>query len=66
VADTGPGIPDEMQPKVFNLFYSTKRSSGFGLWSARQYARANGGDLALESVEGRGTTFTLKLPVAQR
>lgn len=66
VEDTGPGIPLENQAKVFNLFFSTKRSSGFGLWSARQYARANGGDLTLRSVEGQGATFTLKLPVAPK
>jgi signal transduction histidine kinase len=64
VTDTGPGIPPAMQSKVFNLFFSTKKSSGFGLWSARQYARANGGDLTLISSEGKGVKFTLTLPVA--
>jgi GAF domain-containing protein len=63
-ADTGPGIPLEAQDKVFNLFFSTKKSSGFGLWSSRQYARANGGDLTLTSKVGQGATFTLSLLVA--
>jgi two-component system NtrC family sensor kinase len=64
VVDTGPGILPEDQPKVFNLFFSKKKSSGFGLWSARQYARANGGDLLLNSSQQQGAAFTLKLPVA--
>lgn len=64
VEDNGRGIKDEDQPKVFKLFFSTKASSGFGLWSSKQYAKANGGDLILKSKIGVGTTFTLTLPVA--
>ncbi|HZI60276.1 MAG TPA: GAF domain-containing protein [Pyrinomonadaceae bacterium] len=64
VEDNGPGIKREDQHKVFDLFYSTKASSGFGLWSSRQYARANGGDLELQSTFGTGTIFTLSLPIA--
>src|SRR5262249_54504329 len=33
IEDSGPGIPLKDQPKIFNLFFSTKKSSGFGLWS---------------------------------
>lgn len=66
VTDTGPGITQDRQAKIFNLFFSTKSSSGFGLWSARRYARANGGDLALESEPGQGATFILKLPMADK
>jgi len=66
VEDTGTGVPPEMQPKVFNLFFSTKKSSGFGLWSARQYARANGGELKLSRSEEQVTTFALMLPVAPK
>jgi GAF domain-containing protein len=64
LTDDGPGIKPEDQTKVFDLFYSTKMSSGFGLWSSRQYARRNGGDLELSSIFGSGTTFTLTLPIA--
>lgn len=64
VADTGIGISTINQKRIFELFYSSKGSSGFGLWSARQYAQANGGDLSVESTEGQGTTFTLTLPRA--
>lgn len=63
VTDNGPGIPSSDQSKVFKLFFSTKNSSGFGLWSARRYARANGGDLTMSSRFGEGATFTLRLPV---
>jgi GAF domain-containing protein len=64
ISDTGPGVPETQQGKLFNLFYSTKRSSGFGLWSARQYAKANGGDLSYEQRDGVGATFVLRLPLA--
>ncbi|MFN0087534.1 MAG: GAF domain-containing protein [Blastocatellia bacterium] len=63
VADTGPGIPPDNQEKIFNLFFSTKKSSGFGLWSARRYARANRGDLSVRSQPGQGATFVLQLPL---
>jgi GAF domain-containing protein len=62
VSDTGPGVPRQQQPKLFNLFFSTKQSSGYGLWSARQYARANGGDLIYEERPDTGATFVLRLP----
>ena len=64
VIDTGNGISARALPNIFDLFYSTKNSSGFGLWSARQYAHANGGELTVVSQVGQGTTFTLKLPCA--
>ncbi len=63
VQDTGPGIPVKHQHKIFNIFFSTKKSSGFGLWSARRYARANGGDLTMRSEHGSGATFILQLPM---
>lgn len=62
VIDTGVGIPPEKLSKIFDLFFSTKHSSGFGLWSARHNALKNHGDLKVESKVGRGTTFTLLLP----
>lgn len=63
VSDNGPGISPTNQEKIFNLFFSTKNSSGFGLWSARRYARANGGDLTMKSELGKGASFTLSLPI---
>ena len=62
VIDTGIGIPEEKQGKIFDLFYSTRGSSGFGLWSARHSALRMGGNLTVTSIPGQGATFTLLLP----
>jgi GAF domain-containing protein len=62
VIDTGIGIPREQQEKIFELFFSTKHGSGFGLWSARRHVLKNRGLLELTSEPGRGTTFTALLP----
>jgi GAF domain-containing protein len=62
VTDTGVGIPQHKLPNIFDLFFSTKGSSGFGLWSARSNALKNLGDLKVESRPNNGTTFTLFLP----
>lgn len=66
VTDTGIGIPQQNLSKIFDLFYSTKRSSGFGLWSARRNALKNHGDLTVKSEVGQCTTFTLLLPRVER
>jgi signal transduction histidine kinase len=66
VIDTGAGIPQQSLSNIFDLFYSTKGSSGFGLWSARTNALRNQGDLMVKSQEGCGTIFTLLLPGAER
>jgi len=62
VIDTGVGIAPNKLSQVFDLFFSTKGSSGFGLWSARRNALRNHGDLRATSQPGQGTTFTLLLP----
>lgn len=64
ISDTGRGIPLHKQKQIFELFFSTKGSSGFGLWSARRNALKNHGDLKVRSVLGEGTTFTVLLPRA--
>jgi GAF domain-containing protein len=61
VTDDGIGIPPQNLHKIFDLSFSTKGSSGFGLWSARRNALRNRGDLRVESEPGQ-TTFTLLLP----
>lgn len=69
VQDNGPGIPAKERERVFEPFYRVRyddpsvRGSGLGLSIARRLARALGGDLVLESREGRGATFILELPV---
>jgi GAF domain-containing protein len=62
VADTGVGIPPEKQSKIFDLFFSTKGSSGFGLWSARRNILKNRGEIKVDSKPDEGTTFILFLP----
>ncbi|MFL5696792.1 MAG: GAF domain-containing protein [Ktedonobacteraceae bacterium] len=66
VIDTGIGISPLQQAKIFELSFSTKGSSGFGLWSARTNALKNNGDLRVKSQVGQGTTFTLLLPKAEK
>jgi GAF domain-containing protein len=62
VEDNGPGIPPAAHEKIFQFLYSTKHSSGFGLWSAQRKALANGGKLEVKSAPEQGATFTLTLP----
>lgn len=62
VKDNGNGIPEYLQKRIFELGYSGKGSTGFGLWSALRGARRNQGDLQLiASQPGQGSTFRLLL-----
>jgi PAS domain S-box-containing protein len=66
VADRGPGIAADVLPRIFDPFFSTKaEGSGLGLSVSYAIARAHGGDLRVESEVGRGSTFTLMLPIAE-
>ena len=69
VIDNGRGIPPEHQPRIFQRFYQVDRNAdratggvGLGLAIARSLADRNGAELNVESVPGRGSTFTLRLP----
>jgi signal transduction histidine kinase len=63
MVDTGVGIAPELQVKVFEAFFSTrKEGSGLGLPTARKIVETHGGRIALESEPGRGTKFTIRLP----
>jgi len=68
VADTGEGIPLEHLPHIFDRFYRVKgqkrKGYGLGLPIAKWIAEAHGGTLTAESQPGAGSTFTLKLPLA--
>jgi two-component system, NtrC family, sensor histidine kinase HydH len=65
--DTGCGMDADTQSRVFDAFYSTKRGgSGLGLPTVRKIILAHGGDIALQSEPGRGTQFTIKLPIPAR
>jgi len=64
VGDTGGGIPPGDLTRIFEPFYSTKeRGTGLGLAFAQQVVREHGGTIRCESEVGRGTTFTIRLPV---
>ncbi|MDD4788209.1 MAG: HAMP domain-containing sensor histidine kinase, partial [Pirellulales bacterium] len=65
--DTGCGMDRETQARVFDAFFSTKGSgSGLGLPTTRKIIEAHGGSIALQSELGRGTQFTIKLPLPPR
>jgi signal transduction histidine kinase len=66
VADTGPGIPVEIQEKIFDPFFSTKPAGhGLGLALVRQIISNHGGRIAFASEMGQGTRFVIELPVAK-
>ncbi len=67
VADEGPGIPAGDLERIFEPFYSSKGSkgTGIGLAVSKKIAQEHGGDLAVESTPGEGTTFTIALPIRQ-
>jgi signal transduction histidine kinase len=63
VADRGPGVPEELRERVFELFYTSKSGgSGIGLALARRIAEAAGGRLSCAAREGGGSLFVLSLP----
>lgn len=65
VEDSGPGIPKENIQKIFAKGFSTKKdkkSHGFGLHLVRQALEDYGGTIEVESLEGEGTIFTVRIP----
>lgn len=67
VSDTGIGIPPEHLPRIFDAFFTTKKEvSGVGLGLSVTYGivQQHNGTLRVESTVGRGTTFTIELPIA--
>ncbi len=68
VRDDGIGIPKEHLPKVFQPFWTTKGLEGTGLGLASSYGIVcrHGGDISVESEEGKGTTVSVKLPVPDK
>jgi two-component system nitrogen regulation sensor histidine kinase NtrY len=65
VTDNGTGIPEEVQPKVFQPNFTTKSSGmGLGLAMCKNMMTATGGDIYFETEPGKGTTFFMALPDA--
>ena len=64
VTDNGPGIAPENLPTIFQPFVSTKgKGMGLGLAICREIVEGHGGRMDVESILGRGTTFTVTLPL---
>lgn len=65
VSDTGPGIATEQLQRVFELFFTTKsHGTGLGLAVAKKIIERHGGTISVDSVLGRGATFTIEVPCA--
>lgn len=74
VRDTGSGIPADKLPRIFDPYFTTKSGpdesgkggTGLGLSSARTIIESHRGRIRVESTVGKGTAFTIKLPVAKK
>jgi len=64
VEDNGTGMPDEIQAHIFEPFYSVSGSggTGLGLLIVKNVVEAHGGTIAVASLEGHGTMFTIRIP----
>jgi signal transduction histidine kinase len=68
VVDTGPGIPKEAQPRLFEKFSQRRQSggaglAGLGLYIAREIVEAHGGVIGVDSEPGQGSRFFFRLPL---
>ncbi|MFI1472226.1 ATP-binding protein [Streptomyces wuyuanensis] len=78
VIDTGPGIPAEELPRIFDRFFRSRAAraggtaqaagsgGGSGIGLAAELATAHGGTITSDSTPGHGTTFTTRLPAVDR
>ncbi len=65
VSDNGPGIPDSIKDKIFQPFFTTKptgQGTGLGLSLSYDIVKAHGGELKVETEEGKGSEFIIQLP----
>jgi signal transduction histidine kinase len=70
VSDTGPGIASDQLPHVFDKYFqigeqARSKGAGLGLTIAHDVVQAHGGEVSVESVEGKGTTFRIALPTGR-
>ncbi len=69
ISDTGPGISEEYLPQIFEPFFTTKdegKGTGLGLSLAYRIVQNHGGHIRAESSPGKGTTFTIELPIGSK
>ena len=70
VSDDGPGVASADKPRIFERFYKADRTrsggggTGLGLAIARHIVEGHGGEIRVESEEGRGATFEFTIPVS--
>lgn len=72
IADNGPGIPDSLKPRVFDMFYTganhiadSRRSLGLGLSLCKSIVHAHGGEITVTDNIPKGTIFTFTLPAGE-
>jgi two-component system, NtrC family, sensor kinase len=66
IHDNGPGIPQEIRDKILQPFFTTKKGTegtGLGLSISHDIVKAHGGELSVNSKEGEGTTFYIRIPL---
>lgn len=67
IIDTGEGIPEDRRDKIFNVYYSTKKAgTGLGLPTAKRIVDEHRGAIRLQSEVGKGTCFSIELPIDQK
>lgn len=65
VIDTGAGMAPEVRARIFEPYYSTRpRGTGFGLPTTRRIIEAHGGTIDVQSTPGKGSQFTIRLPLS--
>ena len=68
VSDTGPGIPKDIQNKIFEAFFTTKKEglgTGLGLSMSKSIVERFGGSIRFESELGKGAVFYISLPIKE-
>jgi signal transduction histidine kinase len=67
ISDTGTGIAADRLPRIFDAYYSSRpHGSGLGLPTTKKIVRAHNGSITAESVPGKGTAFTVALPLCDK
>ena len=67
VKDNGPGIPKKIIEKIFHPFFTTKptgQGTGLGLSLSYDIVKAHGGELSVETSEGKGSVFNIQIPIS--
>ena len=67
VSDTGSGISSDKLPRIFDAYYSSRpQGSGLGLPTAKKIIEAHNGTISVDSEPGKGTSFTIQLPLQDK